>query len=235
MTTLFRAFALLCLFSFFTFGQSLPQENVHQLAVNGTAEMRVPADRAFFSFSVSGYGSNLRDAVAKASSKVGEVSKKLFNLGLRRGDLFTSNFYSGENPEGKPFLSSSKDFKAFINVDVTLDSLSLLNDLVFALSESEVENISNIRFVVNKASEINIEARNKAIENAKLKAKQMSDQAGVILKKVIYLSEEPSYYYGAEMANSVNYFKAQTPGGQGAFYANTITVTSQVRMIFEIE
>lgn len=235
MKNLIRALALLCIFSINLFGQSAPQENLHQLAVNGMAEMRVPADRAFFSFSVSGYGSNLRDAVAKASSKVGAVSGKLFKLGLRRGDLFTSNFYSGENPEGKPFLSSSKDFKAYINVDVTLDSLSLLNDLIFALSESEVENISNIRFVVNKASEINVQARSKAIENAKIKAKQMTDEAGISLKKIIFLSEEPSYYYGGEMANTVNYFKAQTPGGQGAFYANTITVTSQVRVIYEIE
>lgn len=93
--------------------QEIIVDNTHKLFVSGTAEIKAPADQASFSFSVAGYGETLRKAVGNANKKISDISKKLFTIGVKEKNLNTSRFYSGENEDGKAFLSSSKDFKAY--------------------------------------------------------------------------------------------------------------------------
>jgi len=102
------------------------------ISVLGTAEVKAPADQAELYFSVTGFGSTLRQAVERAREKVMAISQDLLAIGLVKKNLRTSRFYSGENAGGKAFLSSKKDYQAVIAVLVTIDNLDLLEPVLRA-------------------------------------------------------------------------------------------------------
>jgi uncharacterized protein YggE len=237
--------ALIIVFYSFIIPASQAQEkaddNMHKLSVSGTAEIKVPADQASFSFSVVGFGETLRQAVGNANKKISDISQKLFHIGLKEKDLNTSSFFSGENKGGKAFLSSSKDFKAYMNVIVTLDKLDLLSEAILTLSECEVEELSNINFQIKDYAQLKQKARAQALDNAMNKAKLMADQAGIKLKKIVYLSENtpvPYYPKGGAVFNTVSYLQSNadySTSEAGHFYEKAIPVVEEVSIVYEVE
>lgn len=234
-------------FSCLSFSQQNNSEKLNLLLVTGSAEINAPADQAVFTYSVTGFGSSLRQAVEKARGSVSELSKRLFTLGLKPENLYTSNFSSGENNNGKSFLSSSKDFRTYIQVRVTIDSLPMLEEAILVLSESNVESISQVEFRLRNFPAVKKLAREKAIDNALLKARQMAEQTGVRLKKVAYLSEGAEPYSGSQYPNQYNssnqmILNYQSSGADvpdlimpGSLYGKSITVRETISLAYEIE
>jgi uncharacterized protein YggE len=228
--------------SAYSYSQEIKYDKINKLEVTGSAELKVPADQAHFSFSVLGYGSSLRQAVENANSKINDISKKLFTMGLKPKDLYTSNFYSGENIDGKAFLSSSKDYKTSVAVSITVDSLPLVQEIILSLSENEVEQISNVDFTLKDYTSLKQKARTQALNNAMLKAKQMAEQAGIKLKRIIYLSEQQPIIYNPVPVRTFNSFQFSTPPNDKiaeqdgtSFYEKTISITDEVFLVYEIE
>jgi uncharacterized protein YggE len=209
------------------------------ISVSGKAEIFAPADQAQFSFSVNGFGANLRAAVEQAKNKSKEISAKLLKLGLKENNLATSYFYSGENFEGKAFLSSTRDYKASITVNVTIDSLPALEESILCLSECSVENISSISFSLRNVEEVKEKARLKAVETAKNKAVQIAASLNVRLGQVKSFEETdalyPPYLQSPNPFNSVNYM-ARGDGQSGSgFFAQNVSITGMVKVVYEID
>ena len=106
--------------------------------VSAKAERRVTADRAEFQFTVLGLGESLGEAVEAATRGTDSVVLKLIALGIKKEQISTRQFTSGENRGGKAFLSSSKDYQAHIITRVVIDSLPLLAMAVTIVSEAGV-------------------------------------------------------------------------------------------------
>lgn len=213
-------------------------KQTNQISVTGKAEILVPADRAVFSVNVTGFGSTLRGAVEQAKNKAVEISKKLLALGLKESSLATSYFYSGENFGGKSFLSSSKDFKASITVNITIDTLEVLEEAILRLSESDIENISNISFNLKNFEEVKRKARLQAAENAKEKASQLADKLNVKLSDLKICDEAeggfPVYQSAPNPFNSGMALQANDSFGGSGFYTQNVSITGSIRLIYEI-
>jgi len=217
------------------------------ISVQGTAEVKAPADQAELYFSVTGFGSTLRQAVERARVKVAAISQDLLAIGLLKKNLRTSRFYSGENTGGKAFLSSKKDYQAVITVLVSIDNLDLLEPVLFALSESDLETLSDISFSLSDEDTYRKKARELAIAKAKDKASQMAGLMDVSLGRVIQIEEAlppgspPQLFIRGGRHSPVNvstYFNNEYggigSGGAAGFYAGTIAISAQVGVIFEI-
>lgn len=223
--------------------QEKAEEYMNKLVVSGSAEIKVPANEASFSFSVVGYGETLRQAVGNANKKISDISKKLFKIGLKDRNLNTARFFSGENKGSKAFLSSSKDFKTSMSVIVNLDSLDLLEETILTLSECEIEDLSNIDFNIKDYTQIKQKARAQALDNAINKARQMADQAGIKLKKIVYISENPPMIFNSKNIspyNSVLSLQAGVasnyiPSELGRFYEKAISIAENIYVIYELE
>jgi len=221
----------------------------NQISVLGSVQLKEPADQASFSFSVKGVGSSLRLAVDDANKRVKTVTGKLIRLGVRENDISTSHFYTGENLGDKAFLSSSRDYQATLTTVVTVDSLSLLDSVMYATSESEVKAVSDISFSLRDESASRKQARIEAAIKAREKAQDFATALGVTLGPVISIEEaEPTRVLNQQtVRNYPNPFNPPTTvlseklepssidetRGTGIF-AQTIVVTSQVRAIFSI-
>lgn len=223
------------LFAAVVFAQNEEFQNIPKITVTGSAEIKVPADVAFIDFTVAGFGSGLRIAVDKAQNAADEIINKLLQLGLKKEDISTSEFFSGENEGDKPFLSSSKDYRAFLRVTIKIKKIDMTDDIILMLSESKINDIGNIQFSLEDHSTIKEQAQSKALKNAKEKAEKIASQLGVKIKRILSVSVDENNYYPV-MYNTVQYRGAGA--GQDLskmIYEKTLSFNQSVRIIFEIE
>lgn len=162
------------------------------MAVEGSVEILAQADSASFSFEVGGKGASLHEAVDRARGKVSKISKSLFKAGLKKKNLRTSLFHSGENTEDKSFLSSSKDYVANITVVVVLDNLDLLETAVIRVSEAKPKSLSDFDFSLKNYEKLRMEALEKAILKAKEKAELLARVMNFKLGDVLSVSVKES-------------------------------------------
>ena len=210
----------------------------NRMMVYGTGTIDVPADRAKLTFTVKGFGPTLQEAVNIARKKLSDLGSPLIAQGVKESDLFTSRFTSGDNFEGKAFLSSSRDYRAQIDVSVTIDSLDMLESVVSTLTKGNLEKLSDISFLLKSDSIMKLEARRLAVQNAQTKANVMAKQLGIEVGKVLSLEELLSYSDGDFYITDPNRVLALQAGtvkvGGASFYAQRFGVKSGVRIIFEI-
>jgi len=217
----------------------------NQFIVTGSIELKEVADQASVNFSIKGTGSTLRQAVEQADTKTKALTDKLIDLGIKPRNISTSQFYSGENNGDKAFLSSSKDYRAIIETSVKIDSLQLLQPVLFTISEAQVDRLSQIAFSYKDESGLRRRARIEAGLKAREKADDLAKTLGVVIGKVISIEELlPGQTVPSNSTLRFNYPNPFNPttlselsgetSGSG-FFAQTISVTSQVRVIFEIK
>ena len=228
-------------------GQSIDR-HANQITVNGSVELKEVADQASISFTVKGVGATLRVAVRNASEKTGELVDKLLALGLKTRDISTSSFFGGENIGDKKFLSSSRDYQATLVTSVKVDSLDLLQPIIFTVSEAEVQGLSEIAFTLKDELGLRRKARSQAALKAREKAEDIAKALGITIGQVTSVEElqptqtsTPSALYrpGRGYPNPFNAVTfSEVPQidestGSG-FFAQTIIATSQVQVTFEI-
>jgi uncharacterized protein YggE len=231
----------------------------NQISVIGSIELKEIADQSSFYFTIKGVGETLRLAVEDAENKSKILSEKIIKLGIKQNNLSTSDFLSGENYGDKAFLSSSRDYQATIITMIKTDSLDFLRPLLFTISEAEVENISTISFSLKDELGLRRRARIEAGLKAKEKAEDITNALGVKLGKVLTIEEiQPTQTYTDRnqyiyVRGGQNYPNPFNPGpynvlpeenlksskvdetkGSG-FFAKTVSISSQVKVSFEIE
>jgi len=256
-----RFFLLFVLFLSITNFISAQQDEINRdyISMIGSVELKEVADQASFYFTIKGVGETLRLAVEDAENKTKTLTEKILQLGIKKKNLSTSDFLSGENFGDKAFLSSSRDYQATITTLIKTDSLDLLRPLLFLISEAEVENISNISFSLKDELGLRRRARVEAGLKAKEKAEDITSALGVKLGKVLTIEEiQQTQTYTNQtqplrVRGGYNYPNPFNPGtynvgGEGillsemvdetkgsGFFAKTISITSQVKVVFAIE
>ena len=231
------------------------QTKPNTITVMGSVELREVADQASISFSVKGVGSSLREAVEHGSSMMESITKTLLGIGIPKGSISTSDFYSGENYGDKAFLSSSRDYRAVISAVIKVDSLRLVQPALFAIADAKVENVSGIVFTFKDELGLRRRARSAAAQKALEKAEDIATSLKASVGRVLVVEEVPitqTYRlqsYGARYErSSVAYPSPFNPisvptvekqdidesRGSDAFY-QTVVAQSQVRVTFELK
>ena len=225
---------------------------LRQITVLGSVEINQKADEASFSFSIKGIGETLRLAVEDAENKTKLLTDNLIQLGIRKNNISTSSFFSGENYGDKAFLSSSRDYKAIIETLIKIDSLELIKPALFTISDADVESISKLTFSVKDELGLRRRARTEAGLKAKEKANDVANSLEVTVGDVISIEEfgstqtsqetgqdlfrRGSQYYpnpfnpSGLYVQGVDYALDESKGS--GFFAQTVTATSQVRVTF---
>ena len=225
------------------YSQQLEQKT-NYIFVQGSVELKEIADQASLSFNVRGVGANLRQAVENADKTTKTITDKLIALGVKDKNISTSSFFSGENRGDKAFLSSSRDYQANISTMIKVDSFKLLQPVLFAISESNVQNISQITFSLKDEVSFRKRARVEAALKAREKAEDIGKALNVIVGKAITIDEFPPSQTNA-MVRGINasYNTISVSGLQmgvdesigSGFFAQTISITSQVYVTFELK
>ncbi|MBA3733523.1 SIMPL domain-containing protein [Patescibacteria group bacterium] len=216
------------------------------ISVTGTGEVFTVPDTGRFSYSVIEEGKSVKEAQDKATIKTNAILDALKALGVAEKDVKTVSYYSNPKYDYSQPVVCSKNFcppsnpvltgyevgqTISVKVRKTADSGVILTKV----GELGAMNISGLEFVTDDIDAVSAQARDKAIEDAKAKAKVLAKSLGIELGPIISFQEgeNPQMYAAGGMQAKDAYTMQSAPTPQVPTGENK--VTSTVNITYEIK
>ncbi len=217
------------------------------ITVSGKGDVVVKPDMATFSFSITEESLVVGDAQDKVAKSEKEVLSFLEKAGVAKDDIkvsgyniypryeyrtaATSALYPYPQPGGKQILAA---YVVAESVEVKVRKTADAGKIIGSMGELGVTNISSLTFSVDKEEDVIAQAREKAIDDARAKAKRLAKDLGVSLVRVVSFSENGNFpvpiYYGKTASMGMANAEASTP----ELPSGTNKITSQVSITYEI-
>jgi hypothetical protein len=194
-----------CLFALTHYGQhAYSQSNVptivagqeqetqlRTIAVTGSGRAAAKPNLADLRLGVSTQASNATEALAKNAEFMNQIIETLKAMGIPEEDIETIRF--GLYPRYR--YGHLVGFEVTHMLKITTTDLDGVGQIIDKAVEAGANRVETVRFtfVKDKLDELNTLARQRAIEDAKTKAKTIADSLGV--KIVGVAKAEEAYYY----------------------------------------
>jgi uncharacterized protein YggE len=202
-------------------GAGLPSTNT--ITVSGHGEALAVPDIATFSFTVVSDKATVAAAQEDATTKINAVTSYLTESGIDKKDIQTSDYsvypqyeyqnavcptpiYSGGAssavycPSGKQVL---KGYEVRQTTMIKVRDTEKAGDLLTGVGGKGATEVSGLNFTFDNPDQVQEDARDKAIANAKDKADMLAKSLGVKLVRVVSFNENgnyPSPMYARDMA-----------------------------------
>ncbi len=175
-------------------GIILSQQNTG-IWVTGEGKVTVAPDMAILNLGVEAQAATVAEAQRQAAEAMGAVIEELDDHGVAEKDIKTQHFsiYPVKRWEKDREILVGYRVNNMVTVKIRkVDDAGIIIDAV-AREGGDYIRINGISFTVDDPSAYDAEAREKAIADAKAKAKHLADLADVKLGKPIYISEAGGY------------------------------------------
>jgi len=220
------------------------QENRNLISFSGEGEVFAVADVATFSFSVVEEAKTSSEALSKSAEKMNSVIDYLKEQNIAEKDIKTINYsvnpryewrdlsVSSIRPEGERVLIA---YEANQTLSVKIRNTEKAGEILVGVGSFDVSNVSGLNFEIDDTDALQREARKLAIEDAKVKAKELASDLGIKLVRIVSFNESGIYPYyaaatkayglgGAEDAVSI----PQIPVGENKITSN-VNITYEIR------
>lgn len=180
-------------------------EPINMVTVEGTGEVSLVPDVAQITFSVTESAASVAAAQEAATKKTDAALEGIKKLGVDDKDVKTLSYnvspkYEYNTPCGPgmvcPMVTGTPRIVGYDvsqTIEVRVRDTAKASDVLAALGSVGVQNISGPNFMVDDEDAAKAEARGKAIEEARAKAKVLAKQLGVSLGDVVSYSEGGMY------------------------------------------
>ncbi len=217
------------------------------IAVQGTGETYAIQDTVMLSFTVTKIAKDVKVAQKDMNDVITQILKAVKDLGVEEKNIKTTNYsvyphYVNEAvpcPLGSycPTNSKTDGFEASQTIEIKMHDLDKSGELVSEIGKFNPTSVSGLQFVVEDDKAVLREARQKAITDAKTKAKELAKDLGVRLGRVVSFDE------GGRGYPMPVYMKAEAGMGMGGDSQSLPTViptgqnkiTSYVTIVYEIK
>jgi uncharacterized protein YggE len=213
------------------------------ISVSGEGEVFAVPDTAQFTFTVTEEAEAVADAQESVTQRANDIMDFLQEQGIEEADLKTTGYdinprYEFQDTTGIPRPPRGSrtlvGYEVSQTTQVTVRDTDQVGGLLSGLGQRDVSSVSNVSFTVEDKEGVRQEARNKAITDAKQKARELADQLDVKLGDVVNFNEssnQPQFRY--DVAN------AEGMGGDGQVSTPQISpgenrVTSNVNITYEM-
>ncbi len=222
-----------------TAAQSTPEvdQDTRTIIVEGTGSVDVAPDTADVSFGVRTQNESLETAQDENSTRSQALLDALSAAGIAKEDISTSNYaiYVINEYDRDGNLVGVKGYEVWNQVTVTIRDLSIVGSVLDEAVGAGANEVSSISFYVDDTDAAASQARKAAIENARAKADEMAEAAGVIVTGVFSIEETsapqpPSVQYDMAAADTAESSARAVPVSPGQ---TQISVT--VRIVFQID
>jgi uncharacterized protein YggE len=202
------------------------------ITVVGEGKVSLEPDIARVSIGVETVNESVLDATAQNREVLDSVLNALREAGIAEEDLQTSGFsvYAERyGPEG-PLAESDVRYRVSNNVSVTIRDLENVGSILDAAIEAGANNIYGINFALEDPGVAEADARELAIADAREKAENIAELAGLEISGVSSVSEVigmgGGYYAGT--------FSEQALGGGGGTPVSPgqLDLVMQLQVIF---
>lgn len=235
-------------------GSGYPSGNV--ITVDGTGEVFAVPDLAEIGFSVRSEKPTLEAAQADAATRMNAVIAYLKKQGIDEKDIKTTNYSANPNyecgdqimsmeavgapermmypPYPQPCDETINGYEVYQSVSVKVRDTDKAGTLITGVGELGVTDIYGPNFTVDDETELKREARQKAIEDARAKARQLADDLDVRLVRVVSFSENGGGYYPMYAKMGMDMAVAESVPVAPDLPTGENTITSYVTITYEI-
>jgi len=201
--------------------------------VNGQGEVTVTPDLATLWLGVEAQADTVTEAQSQAVEAMDNVMTALTDNGVDEDDIQTQYFSIDQVTRWDDDEIIIIGYRVTNMVIAKIRDIDNVGAIIDAVAEAggDLTRINNIAFSVDDPSEYYEEAREEAMADAKDKAEQLADLAGIELGQPTYISEgniyPPVVYRDAGMAPEEGYTTSISPG--------EIELTLTVQVAYAIE
>jgi len=192
-------------------------EQPHTISVTGTGLAYGKPDMAVAQIGVQTRNADPAQAVEESNRKMAALTAALKELGIEEKDIQTSNFSVYAQQDYTPETGQPKDTFTYVvdnTLSVTVRDLNQVGEALGRAVDAGANNIYGVTFGVSDPSQLEAEARGKAMADAKARAEQIAQAAGVTLDAPMNISEYtsgPVPYFAAELKAGVGGAAAPAP------------------------
>ena len=162
--------------------------------VSGTAVVNVSPDRALIQLGVQSNGRSAKEAQAKNSATINQVTKALKALGIESKDIAT-DWYTIE-PLYEDYDSLHiKGYRIHNIIAITVRDVDKANDAIIAAMETGANQVINVDFYTSELRKYRDQAREMAMKAASEKANALAQTAGADIGCVLTINENSSSYF----------------------------------------
>ena len=165
--------------------------------VNGHGEANAAPDIAILQLGISAQRASVGEAQAEAATSMDKAMMALKNGGVAEKDIQTQYFSIQQVTRWDQDKQEEIVIGYRVNnmVMAKIRNIDQTGNIIDAVAEAggDFTRIDGISFSIDDPSEYRIEARDKAMVDAKAKAEQLANLSGVTLGKPTYISESISY------------------------------------------
>lgn len=217
------------------------------ISVTGEGEVNAVPDIGKFSFSVTASGADASTAKEASGKSINELIAYLKDKGVEEKDIKTDyyNMYPKYKNETRPCPYGTycpgeqvqDGFEVTQGITVKVRNLDDATELISGVGDKGATNISGLQFSIDDTSVLMEEARDKAIDDAKAKAKVLAKKLGVRITKMTGYYEDNAGYpqpyaaggmYMDKAMSSESFGGAELPSGEQ-------TTKSQVTITYQVE
>jgi uncharacterized protein YggE len=171
--------------------------------VTGEGKVTVTPDIAILSVGVETEADTVADAQQLANTAMNAVQNALKNNGIADSDIKTQYFsiypVRSYNPQTGDQTLTGYRVENSLTVKIrNVDNAAKIIDAVTAAGGNNII-INGISFTVDDPTNYQKQAREKALENAKMKAQEIADNAGLTLGEPTFLNETAGSNYSVVM------------------------------------
>lgn len=218
------------------------------ISVHGEGEVLAKPDVGSFSFSVRAEGKDAGEAQSKSAESINAIMGFLKESGVEEKDIKNTNYYLspkysyeydmrpcayGYCPPSEPKIDG---YEVTQTITVKVRDLSKTGTLVSGVGERGATDMSSLEFTIDDSSTLKAQAREKAIADAREKAKVLADNLDVRLGRMVSFWENQDSGYpmplygmgGAEMAMSKDMAIPEMPTGESSTMV-TVDITYEIR------
>ncbi len=245
---IFKAFVVLVFGSILLNGLDLGDKSDYKggedsvITVSGVGEVSAIPDIATISFEISKEAKTVKEAQDQVSKIEGEVLASLKANGIEDKDIKTTNSsfypkyeYTNTLCRGYVCPPSNSEIVGYTvseNITVKVRNTDNAGKVIADLGSLGVSSLSGPNFTIDDEESLKIEARKKAIENAKEKAHVLATDLGIRLGKIKSFSEGGDY--GVPYYAKAN-LEVASDSGVPTLPKGENTITSQVTITYKIK
>ena len=165
------------------------------ISVQGQGKVYAKPDIAIIDLSIVTEGRNIKDVQDRNSKKMNGVIDFLKGFEVEDKDIKTINYqiYPRYNYENR-VVPQIIGYEITQTLEVKVRNLEKVGEILDKSVSAGINQVSSLRFWIDKDEDLKEQARKMAIEDAKKKADKLASNLGIKLVKLAGFTEDTGYY-----------------------------------------
>ena len=207
------------------------EQQIYTITIDGEGKVTAIPDIAQISLGIQTDKSTVVQAQQENTDKMNKIIVELKKTGIDAKDIKTTNYSIYPRYDWANGTQILHGYTVSQNVSVKIRDLEKVGAIVDQAGNAGANQVNNLGFKVDDEEKLKIEARQKAIEDAKSKASMLKKQLGIRLGKIVNYQEggyyPPIYLKAETFGGGVGGDGPEVPAGENEIVVN-VTITYQI-------